>query len=450
MSQACLKIANRKDFYLQETRVENLFIAEYLPDAPGEFVKVYLFGLMYAQNNLTMDISKLSRVFRIDEDTVIKAWHYWEQKGLLNVTHNYDKDSYEIEYVSQMDKMYGNDNKIVNAEPEKKNVTQLEIEKEDTEDEAISKVIDMEIQNIFHKYENVTGRTLSYDDCWKIGDTVKTYKILPDVMAYAIDYCASEDRTSVNHIVKTAIKWAQEGCHNLLEVKEYLDAHSKKNKYYNYIFSEMGFNRLPNPVDRELMNKWFDEMGFTIKEVLDACKQTAGMRNPDLRYVNKILENKKLEAGGINTRKQTSVSNERSEEPVSKAPVSRKVLKEYYDYIRSEGEKEQDARIDEVCRKVIALRDLFDFENKLNLDMLSMSLGGDNREQKKLIREQKKDLEIEKKALLVENGFPEDYLVRKYKCEACKDTGITDDGRVCSCSEERAEEAYKWNQRRTN
>ena len=30
-----------KDFYLLDSRIENIFINEYLPAAPGDYVKVY-------------------------------------------------------------------------------------------------------------------------------------------------------------------------------------------------------------------------------------------------------------------------------------------------------------------------------------------------------------------------------------------------------------------------
>ena len=34
--------------YLKDTAIENIFINEYMPDAPCEFVKVYLLAQMYA------------------------------------------------------------------------------------------------------------------------------------------------------------------------------------------------------------------------------------------------------------------------------------------------------------------------------------------------------------------------------------------------------------------
>ncbi|QHI72226.1 hypothetical protein [Aminipila terrae] len=36
------------ELYLLDTNVENVFISEYMAGAPAEYVKVYLFALMYA------------------------------------------------------------------------------------------------------------------------------------------------------------------------------------------------------------------------------------------------------------------------------------------------------------------------------------------------------------------------------------------------------------------
>ena len=94
------------------------------------------------------------------------------------------------------------------------------------------------------------------------------------------------------------------------------------------------------------------------------------------------------------------------------------------------------------------MRELFELENNLNQDMLKLDFSGDGRAKRLLNREQRKSLEEEKRRLLVQNGYSEDYLDKKYRCEECKDTGVTDDGRVCACSQARAEEAFKWNRTR--
>ena len=60
------------------------------------------------------------------------------------------------------------------------------------------------------------------------------------------------------------------------------------------------------------------------------------------------------------------------------------------------------------------------------------------------LRAERIAIEESKKQLLTANGWPADYLNRKYRCEICKDTGYTDEGMVCGCAKERAAEAYEW------
>ena len=72
-----------KDIFLHTTKVENLFINEFLPDAPGDYVKVYLFGLMYAQYEQAIDSSILSMILGLSEEEIDEAWIYWESRGLV-------------------------------------------------------------------------------------------------------------------------------------------------------------------------------------------------------------------------------------------------------------------------------------------------------------------------------------------------------------------------------
>lgn len=435
MAKVLLKLANSKDLYLQKTSVENLFIDEFLPGAPGEYVKVYLFGLMYAQNNLELEISKMSRILKIREEDLLEAWGYWSKKGLVKINHTNDNTQYDIEYNSLVDNLYGN--KQIVTTGSKKAIQEIEEIQGDANEDVVAKVIDREVRDVFNKYEELTGRMLSVEDAKKIRDAIKTYSILPDLMSYSVDYCFSQNRASVNQIIRTAVNWAKEGCSNLADVKELIQSRDKRNSYYSVIFKTMGFMRLPSPPDKELMDRWFDEMEFTIKDVLDACNKTAGMRDPSLKYVNKILENQRLEQGGINAYKLDAKDSS------SKAIVSNKVLQEYYAFIRSEEEKKQQQHINEVCSEILEMKELFDLEKQINKEILVP--GNTNTEQRQALRDQKKQIEVEKRKLLHDNGYAEDYLDKKYKCKICNDSGLTDTGMICSCREKRAQEALKWN-----
>ena len=66
------------------TPVENQFILEYLPDAKGDYVKVYLYGLMRCYHpEDDMSLERMGRELNMTEDDVAAAFRYWERRGLV-------------------------------------------------------------------------------------------------------------------------------------------------------------------------------------------------------------------------------------------------------------------------------------------------------------------------------------------------------------------------------
>lgn len=464
-----IKTGERKDIFLYKTRVENLFINEFLPDAPGDCVKVFLFGLMYAQYDQQIDTRTMALTLGITERDVENAWKYWESKGLVKLNGGSGTGIEEIEFIRQIDLFYGKtiedtyplagEDRSGKAGAEEEHSGGEQENAEDTDESAaaiIERLINRQLRDIFRKYESLTGRTLSTHEAGKLTDAVKVYNIEPDVLDFAIDYCIGIDKASVDYICKVALRWTEEGARDVLAVKQMLDKRSKRNDAYRKVFAALGFNRLPNPADREIMDRWFDELGCSLGDVLDACKAAGGMREPHLRYVNKVIENRILEKGGVNTRaesaKQSSAPRTVKQAAKSEetAKVSRKVLKDYYDHLREEQDIIHKARISEVTDRIPGMKDIFSSEAQINSLVITMRPGPEAKQKRQQLREKRQELETRKKELLTGSGYPADYLERKFRCDICKDTGYTDEGRVCTCAKERAEEAYEWIQKTGN
>ncbi len=447
MAKLRLSLEDTKDLFLYSTEVENLFINEYLPAAPGDYVKVYLFGLMCARHDLEIDSRNLANILGISEDDVEEAWIYWDSRGLVKKIRNKDDGSYGLVFISQIEALYGKT--LVAPEPsdiqeeteDDEMPIYLSIDDEEYETVAESRLVDKKLRELYRKYQETAGRTVSRQETSKIEDAIRVYGIEPDIFDFAIDYCADLEKYSVDYIFKVALRWTEEGCRTVEDAKKLLEKHNLRNSWYRQVFKALGFNRLPAPADREIMDRWFDEMKCSIGEVIDACSATAGIRDPNLRYVNKILENRRAEKGGINVRAEAAVP---AAAPGSESPVSRKVLADYYEYIRTSDERTREARIGEVLLKVPEMRDIFRNEADVNAKLLSIKPGSENLDERQRLRAEKIAIEESKKQLLTANGWPTDYLNRKYRCSKCKDTGYTDEGMVCSCCRERAAEAYEW------
>ena len=72
-----------KDYFLLDTNVENMFINEYMVSAPGDFVKVYLFALMYCNLGSEFTNEDIAKHLNLDYEDVLKAWTYWEKMGVI-------------------------------------------------------------------------------------------------------------------------------------------------------------------------------------------------------------------------------------------------------------------------------------------------------------------------------------------------------------------------------
>ncbi|MBQ6582944.1 MAG: hypothetical protein IJH77_03840, partial [Mogibacterium sp.] len=165
--------------------------------------------------------------------------------------------------------------------------------------------------------------------------------------------------------------------------------------------------------------------------------------DPDLRYVARVLENRRREAGGIDTKANREAPSG------SRAPVSKRVLGEYYAYLRAEAEEQQRRHIAEAKERIAGMSDILALEREFARAIVNFDFSPKAKDERKTQLAKRKELEEQKQRLLRENGYPEDYLDLQYRCEICRDTGVTDDGVFCSCTQARAQEAYTWNSKRT-
>ncbi len=69
---------------LGETPIENMFLNTYMLTAPGDYVKLYLYGYKQAFDKREPEpIEEVAKALQISTDEIEQAWNYWEQMGLV-------------------------------------------------------------------------------------------------------------------------------------------------------------------------------------------------------------------------------------------------------------------------------------------------------------------------------------------------------------------------------
>ncbi|MEE0741998.1 MAG: DnaD domain protein [Emergencia sp.] len=409
-----------KDFYLLDSRVENIFINEYMPAAPGDYVKVFLYASMYAEHQREMTSEVMAGQLGISEKVIGEAWDFWEQMGVIKKRYldaggNLD---FTVEFVNMKEMFYGKNNGP--AKEEKKKA------------ERDNVFGNKAIKELFANIEKLFGRALSSTEITQILSWLSDYGATPEVVLFTVKYCLEKNKTSLKYIEKVVKEWTDEGIETTDQLSEKLQEQDEKYYRYRRVLKALGFTRNATEAERQMMDTWFDQMGYTMERVLEACTKTAGISSPNFNYVNKVLENWRNEAEtkGIDVNK--------------KVVVTQGVLNQYYDYLRDKAERQAESKKKEIYEKLPRIQEIDEEIRKMSSQLSKALIMGSSEEESKKINSIMDQLAAERAVVLTENNYEMDYTDIKYACEKCNDTGITDLGERCSCIKLRTEEAEIW------
>lgn len=103
-----------------------------------------------------------------------------------------------------------------------------------------------------------------------------------------------------------------------------------------------------------------------------------------------------------------------------------------YDLMRSKSYQEQMNRQDEIYTKIPQIKTIDSELSQTGIRLVRQMLRSAHDTSLESFRAHTDDLTQVKKMLLVENGFPPDYLDPQYRCKTCKDTGFIG-STTCNC-----------------
>lgn len=117
-----------------------------------------------------------------------------------------------------------------------------------------------------------------------------------------------------------------------------------------------------------------------------------------------------------------------------------------YEKKRDRQERERKKRIEEVYKKIPAIKRIDEDIEKVSLAMAKKIINNPQGH-KSIVEETKNTIEalrMEKAFLLTESNIQSDYMDIKYDCSICKDTGYLEGGERCNClKQELASRAYR-------
>lgn len=398
-----------RNHYLSDTFIENIFIDEYMPDAPGEYVKVYLYAYMYSGINQAMTNELVAKRLNMNIEDVLVAWTYWENVGIIKKYYPDPEDAthYDVEFINIKNAVYLSGSDAVSEAKTSPDI------KSSLNDEAIA--------SLYKEVESITGKMFDPANALKIAGLVDEGAD-PSIISFAYRYCKDNNKTTDFKFVAAIVrKWLQNNKNTVKDVKEFMEDTDNRFAEHRQIMKALGLNY--NGItdeERKTFNRWLDEMNYSLTFILEACGKAAGMHNK-YSYVKKVLKSeyeKKSNGSKPGFRKNTL--NDRQK---------------YYEQTRMENQLRTRERRTEIYDKIPRISKLEGEIRTLGMEIGRMMLSGkENRQEAvSIIKRNIREKQDEKKELLMKAGFSPEYMEDIYTCLKCKDTGILDDGGHCSC-----------------
>lgn len=297
-------ITLHSDSNTSATSVSNVFIDEYMSDANGEFVKIYLYLLRQLNAaDTAFSISAMADKFEHTEKDIKRALCYWERMHLLRLEYDsnenltgirmLDTPTKKVETVSKSEEITvtliapaanepdapasaGTD---TDNRPAKKAYSAEEI-KNFRQQEAIAELLFIA--------ERYLGRMLTATDTNAILYWYDGLGFSTDLIEYLVEYCVSKGHTSIRYIEKVALAWADDHIKTVEQAKQSSGLH---NQAYFSIMKAFGISgRNLVPTETAFIDKWQADYGFSTDMIILACQRTMqAIHQPSFEYTDSIL-----------------------------------------------------------------------------------------------------------------------------------------------------------------
>ncbi len=284
------------------TILSNSFIDNYMPEANGEFVKVYVYLLRTLSNApVSFSLEQMADRLLCTERDILRALKYWAKMNLLSLNYTSGKKLCGIVLLSP-------DGKSRPAEETAASVQEIPesagqdspAEEKSSIDHPIEKTVSLtpdrvkelkqneDIVQLLYIAEQYLGKTLSATEMQKILFFYDGLHFSADLIEYLIEYCVSRNHKSMRYIETVALAWAKEGISTVQMAK---DTTSRYGRDYFTILKSLGITGR-NPVETEisLMDVWMKDYGFSMEIIQEACSRTILQTGqPSFQYADKIL-----------------------------------------------------------------------------------------------------------------------------------------------------------------
>lgn len=290
----------KNQFQTNATLVTNDFIDHYMVPANGEFVKVYLFLLRHLDDPCSsLTIPTIADCLNNTENDILRAFKYWEAKGLLRMEQDQEGQLHTLELIqipsvqtsphAVSASLTSSLNKKQTAPTAARSPVAASAVPERTTKAAKDSVkAQKELKSLLFIAEQYLGKTLTRTDMETIAYFYDQLDMSADLIEYLIESCVESGHKSIHYIQKVALSWADGGITTKEQAKQRTRSYSRS--CYTVLNAFGIKNRGPAASEITYIQKWTEEFGFTLDIIEEACSRTiSATHQPSFEYADTIL-----------------------------------------------------------------------------------------------------------------------------------------------------------------
>ncbi len=438
--------------YMESTEVDNLFIGEFMIGAPEQYVKIYLLALMNSKYGEPLDNERIANILGLGSENakvVEEAWKYWEGIGLIerHLLTNSQGTREAIKFKNL---------KFMFANMRNGASTGSDASRSIDTPKSREFPIDMKVaREIIFKIEKLLGKTMSRKELELVNEIVYDGGYSNELIELAIEKTMEMDFPSVYSIKRKLDDWKNEGLMTASEVIEHIQDSSMRFHQYREIMGYLGIRRNPSMVEKEFMDKWFDEYHMTMEDIKKVSKRTFGAAVPSIKYMEKIIESDrsigeasiKQGNGNPNGDKGSSIKQNKDAYQIDVKILEDVnedlILQNYMLHKRDEMDRQAKETKEMLMKQIPELSQIESDISNARRKRLTCLYSENAQEQLVKIEFELQKLYSKRKETLEAHGYKEDCYEKKFMCNFCHDS-LETDGIACSCKAERIREAIEW------
>ncbi len=254
---------------LSNTIIPDIFFTEYLPEANGDYIKIYLYILFLSKYDKDIKVNDLSKKLGLPLNVIQDAMKYWEERNVLTKKNT----GYILNNLQELElhQLYR---------------PKVSLSAEQVQKSAESQKRAKTIENINNQFFSGLMPTSWYPD---IELWFKKYDFDDEVMVALFRYCFDKSALHRNYIQAVADAWSKNSIKTYSDLDNYFEKQEKVKKFASMITKKLGLSRQLSQYEYNYIEKWVLDFSYTFDIIEIALKRTTSKVNPSFDYIDKLL-----------------------------------------------------------------------------------------------------------------------------------------------------------------